>query len=310
MEILNDRAAQAEAQGKAQEAGAKGKIEQTKSDLMTQAVAQFKANPQAGGAVIDGILPPALDANANASYKNAYNSAMATGGPDAAQKIVEAAATHAASLAATVNPAQQAAKIKVAQAGRAVINEGRTFQVINKETGQLEMRTADEINSSNGKYTLAGQGGNATEQATVRSLANRVFSEATPNADGTRNLDDVIRNVQKFYANDPEVNQYRPQIIAQLESWKSTGARADQAGQKAGEGNFKNRLLNKMNQDKGPTTAQAASTSAPAQSAAPKSGNQTGTQKFSEAEVRQRALSAGKDAEAAVKLARSKGLIQ
>lgn len=118
-------------------AKAKSQAEQLKADLQQQAIAEFKANPQAGGEIIDRVLPSSLDAPANASYKAAWQSAMQTGGPDAAQKIVEAAAAHAGEISKDLNPA-----IRQAHVQQAVDTETATAPIKVNEQVQTEIEKA------------------------------------------------------------------------------------------------------------------------------------------------------------------------
>lgn len=92
-------------------ATAEGQIAQTKAAAQTSALAAFKANPQQGAAVIDSVLPPTLDKAANQSYKANWLAAMISGGPDAAQAVVDKATAHAAELSQKLNPAIRNAAI-------------------------------------------------------------------------------------------------------------------------------------------------------------------------------------------------------
>jgi hypothetical protein len=125
----------------AQTPGAKAKsdVEQQKADLQKQAIADFQANPQAGGAIIDRVLPSTLDAAANASYKAAWQSAMQTGGPDAAQKIVEAAAAHAGAISQATNP-----NIRQARVQQAVDTEKATAPIKVNEQVQAEIEKSKQ----------------------------------------------------------------------------------------------------------------------------------------------------------------------
>lgn len=76
--------------------------------LRTQAMQEALKDPTKGAAAIDAALPPTADPAANQGYKAAWTAAMQAGSPEAAAKIVEAAAQHAASL----SPATTAKKVQ------------------------------------------------------------------------------------------------------------------------------------------------------------------------------------------------------
>lgn len=64
------------------------------------------------------------------------------------------------------------------------------------------------------------------ETETIRALANRAMQESR--LKGGTEFDDAIRNVQQFYPDDPEMNEYRESVIEQLNRWKVAGLRPDQ----------------------------------------------------------------------------------
>lgn len=90
--------------------------ESQKKQLVTQAMQSALANPQAGAAAIDQAIPASLDPQINASYKAAWQAAMASGNPEAAAHVVAAAAGHAATLVTPGNPVMQAGKVSEAKA--------------------------------------------------------------------------------------------------------------------------------------------------------------------------------------------------
>ena len=109
-------------------ATAESQMAQRKADLQKQAVDQFQANPQAGGAVIDSVLPASLDKTSNTAYHAAYQAAMQNGGPDAAQKVIEAAASHAALISPEHVKQEVGKAVSVAQA-TAPIEISKAIQV-------------------------------------------------------------------------------------------------------------------------------------------------------------------------------------
>lgn len=86
--------------------------EAQRKQMVTAAMKEALADPAKGAAAIDAALPANVDPQANAGYKAAWQSAMAAGSPESAAKIVEAAATHAASM----SPAKQQLDINKAVA--------------------------------------------------------------------------------------------------------------------------------------------------------------------------------------------------
>lgn len=120
-----------------EEAEAKAKTAKGKADLQQGAIDAFKADPASGAKVIDGVLPPELDKTANSSYKAAFNAAMQTGGPDAAQKIVEAAAAHAGSISEKLN-----AGIRKANVQQSVDTAAATAPIEIAKSVQVELQKA------------------------------------------------------------------------------------------------------------------------------------------------------------------------
>jgi hypothetical protein len=163
-----------EAINKGKESAATAQMTQQKADLMKTAIAEFQANPQGGASQIDTIIPASLDKTANASYKASYASAMATGGPDAAQKVIEAAATHAASISPekrqadikeatdkALSEAQATEKIKIHIAGA---EAAARAAVATPDAGGLDMMA---------EAALSGQAPSSRNPAVVRAIWDR-----------------------------------------------------------------------------------------------------------------------------------------
>lgn len=81
-----------------------------RKQLITRAMQDAQAGIQNGMHPIDAILGK-IDPAAAAAYKPAYDTALANGGPEAAKSILEAAATHAGSIALATNPQVKAAEV-------------------------------------------------------------------------------------------------------------------------------------------------------------------------------------------------------
>lgn len=136
--------------------------ESSKKELVTKAMQEAMADPTKGGAAIDAALPPSTDAAANQGYKAAWQSAMAAGSPEAAARIVEAAAQHATSL----SPATAARKVQTATEELKATEPIRTAAEIAKERVLIPMRTAAELNKEVQRAKLAPNGfGNIIEPA-------------------------------------------------------------------------------------------------------------------------------------------------
>jgi hypothetical protein len=98
-----------EASGKGAQTQAEANILNQKAALQKQYVDQMNANPNAP-TPIDSILPASLDQKAHDSYAATWRSQMKAGGVDAAKTVEDAAAQHAAQLAAETNPGVMRAK--------------------------------------------------------------------------------------------------------------------------------------------------------------------------------------------------------
>jgi hypothetical protein len=72
----------------------------------------FATNPTAGDPIIDSILPPSLDAGANATAKSELQKAVALGGPDAIDKVLKSASDRAFDIQKALNPAVRQAKVQ------------------------------------------------------------------------------------------------------------------------------------------------------------------------------------------------------
>lgn len=88
-----------------------GEIADSKrKQMITKAMEDAQAGIQNGVHPVDAILGK-IDPAAAAAYKPAYDTALANGGPEAAKSILEAAATHAGSIALATNPQVKAAEV-------------------------------------------------------------------------------------------------------------------------------------------------------------------------------------------------------
>ncbi len=163
-----------EATAKATEAGATAQMTQQKADLMKQAIAAFQANPQAGAAQIDVVLPPSLDKTANAAYRGDFATAMMYGGPDAAQKVIEAAAAHAASI----SPEKRAADIK--EATDRALSEAQATEKIKTRIAATEAAARNALATPEGagldmmaEAALSGQAPSSRNPAVVKAIWDR-----------------------------------------------------------------------------------------------------------------------------------------
>lgn len=192
---------------------AKSHIEQTKDDLQSQAVAEFRRNPTGAGNVIDAVLPANLDPTANASYKQAVGIAMKYGGPDAAQKVIEEATAHAAQIGMQTSPTVIAGKAQTAgqeEKARAPYQQGIETNVAafrnRLEQGNTaraaqatSLATLNEARGANQQFQnllKLGQSGNAAAQdeikASLPSLIARVQGiKSAAAARGDATLGDV-----------------------------------------------------------------------------------------------------------------------
>lgn len=156
---------------------AKSQREQQIADLQKQAVDAFKANPNAGASIIDSTLPPATDQAANSSYKAAYQSAMQTGGPEAAQKIVEAAAAHAAQIAMKTNPVVRAGEAAQARETQLATAPGRVKEA--KDTLAATAGLQESINAAEANHRNALEQGDTATAKYYESLTGAKKAEAT-----------------------------------------------------------------------------------------------------------------------------------
>jgi hypothetical protein len=109
-------AAQAgEAGARATQATAEAQKIQQVADLQKNAIAQFQQDPTKGGsqihAMFQGPNGKSIDPQAEQAWTAAYNSGMATGGPEAAQAAVTGAAAHVGRIAEATNPLVQQSKV-------------------------------------------------------------------------------------------------------------------------------------------------------------------------------------------------------
>lgn len=108
----------------------------TRKQLVTQSMQDALSNPQQGLDLIDKAIPAKVDGQANSSFKAAYQAAMQAGNVDGANKIVEAAASHAASISKALNPdiqrqeVQKAVNIEAATSGMKVQQAVATARAI------------------------------------------------------------------------------------------------------------------------------------------------------------------------------------
>lgn len=237
--------------------------ESQRKTLITQAMQEALKDPTKGAAAIDAALPPAVDSAANSGYKAAWQSAMAAGNPEAAAKIVEAAAQHGASMSpATIAAAakkaaaeaQATSPIKVAQAV-AEAKATSPIKIAQAVQTQLELNKASGAALANvpphlvvpatAAYNKAGQDlvgatNAATEMQDIINLARSgnvtAYAYAPTTGVLTINSGNGVKRV-----NMAEINQYAGQgsALDQIEGWfgkKLTGASLD------------NRVLNSMEQ--------------------------------------------------------------
>ncbi len=190
-----------EAEAREHEATA-GEKEQ-KAALMENA----RLHPEQGGATIDKVISDPATA---AKYKADWQDAMATGGPEAAHKVVEAAMTHQAGIQAKLNPQVRGAEISDAVAKERALGPVRTQQALNQQTALApgKVREAKAVKAVNDEDIDAVAGmlahGDNTPLRELASLRNdqrlRLFKkikDINPAYD-TREVDRAI-NAQKYY---------------------------------------------------------------------------------------------------------------
>lgn len=108
-------------------------------------------------------------------------------------------------------------------------------------------------------------------QEKIRSLAQRAMRDSR--SGGGAAYDDAIQNVQKFYADDPDMDEYREDVIAHLNKWKMAGLRPEQVetglNERKAQGAFRARLMGQGNAKASPAPPRPSAGGAPQ---APKRG--------------------------------------
>lgn len=183
--IAKDTADAAEKTAQAAKANSDAEFTGLKIKAVKAAIDAFQKDPGSGGSVINGVLPSSLDAQANASYTASWMAAMRNGDTEAAQKVVEAAATHAANLSQQLNPKLRTAKIS---------------DDVTKENALIPGKVAAGIQIEKGKAALAGPMGaivDPQQRSHVENIldsAQKDYGSKVSEADRLKELVQQARN--------------------------------------------------------------------------------------------------------------------
>jgi hypothetical protein len=93
-------------------------------------------------------------------------------------------------------------------------------------------------------------------QETVRKLAQQAMNDSR--AGGGSTYDDAVRNVQRFYPDDFDMNEHRDEVIAQLNRWKLAGIRPEQVQAALDKAKGTGRISAQLRIPGAPATAAAA----------------------------------------------------